>query len=72
MNLRFADFKKKKLPVAVVGLGYVGLPLAVSLAGHFAVIGFDVSEERVASLAMGRDHTGEVTTSRNKVISETI
>ncbi|SBW03378.1 Protein CapL [uncultured delta proteobacterium] len=60
MTLQFADFKKKKLPVAVVGLGYVGLPLAVALARHFAVIGFDVAAERVAALASGRDHTGEV------------
>ncbi|MCC8194769.1 MAG: nucleotide sugar dehydrogenase [Deltaproteobacteria bacterium] len=60
MNLRFSDFEKKKLPLAVVGLGYVGLPLAVALARHFTVIGFDVSEERVAQLAKGRDHTGEV------------
>ena len=60
MKLRFSDFEKKKQSVAVVGLGYVGLPLAVALAKHFAVIGFDVSTERVAQLASGCDHTGEV------------
>ena len=60
MTLQFADFQKRKLPIAVVGLGYVGLPLAVALARHFSVIGFDVSEERVAHLGQGHDHTGEV------------
>ena len=60
MKLQFTDFEERKCTVAVVGLGYVGLPLAVALAERFAVIGFDVSEERVALLAAGRDHTGEV------------
>lgn len=46
--------------VAVVGLGYVGLPLAVALAHHFKVIGFDVSSERVAELTAGYDRTKEV------------
>lgn len=60
MNLQFENFRKKKQPLAVVGLGYVGLPLAVSLARHFAVIGFDISSERIAALRAGSDHTGEV------------
>ena len=46
--------------IAVVGLGYVGLPLAVALARHFSVIGFDISAGRVAELREGRDRTGEV------------
>jgi len=46
--------------IAVVGLGYVGLPLAVALARHYPVIGFDVSVERVAGLQEGDDHTGEI------------
>ena len=46
---------------AVVGLGYVGLPVALALAKKFApVIGFDVSEQRIAALRQGRDATGEV------------
>jgi UDP-N-acetyl-D-galactosamine dehydrogenase len=47
-------------PVAVVGLGYVGLPLAVALARHFPVIGIDINAERIAELKAGRDRTGEV------------
>lgn len=46
--------------IAVVGLGYVGLPLAVEFGKHRKVIGFDVSEERVAGLNAGTDATLEV------------
>ena len=46
--------------VAVVGLGYVGLPLAVALARHFETVGFDIDSGRVAELARGHDRTGEV------------
>ncbi len=60
MNTSFAAMHNKTVPVAVVGLGYVGLPLAVALARHFSVIGFDISSARVAELAAGRDHTREV------------
>ena len=45
--------------VAVVGLGYVGLPLAVAFGRKGPVIGFDVSAERVEELRNGRDRTGE-------------
>jgi len=46
--------------IVVIGLGYVGLPLAVALARHFAVIGFDIDEGRVAELRAGADRTNEV------------
>lgn len=46
--------------VAVIGLGYVGLPLAVALAGHADLIGFDISRSRIAELRAGHDRTGEV------------
>jgi UDP-N-acetyl-D-galactosamine dehydrogenase len=46
--------------VAVVGLGYVGLPLAVALSRHFRVVGFDISQARIDELASGADATGEV------------
>lgn len=46
--------------VVVIGLGYVGLPLAVGIARHFPTIGFDISTERVAELKTGFDRTGEV------------
>ncbi|EPR44732.1 nucleotide sugar dehydrogenase [Desulfovibrio sp. X2] len=56
----FDDLKSRRTPLAVVGLGYVGLPLAVALSRHFEVIGFDISEARVAELKAGGDRTREV------------
>ena len=47
--------------VAVDGLGYVGLPLAVEFAKVFPTIGFDLSEEKVAHFRRHEDPTGEVT-----------
>jgi len=46
--------------IVVVGLGYVGLPLAVALARKFSVIGFDIDEGRIAELRKGHDRTREV------------
>jgi UDP-N-acetyl-D-glucosamine/UDP-N-acetyl-D-galactosamine dehydrogenase len=50
--------------VAVIGLGYVGLPLAVALADHFTTIGYDIDPGRVAELGRGHDRTGEVAAER--------
>src|SRR6478672_1195738 len=47
--------------IGIIGLGYVGLPLAVYLARNFPVMGFDVNKTRVAELGSGKDRTGEVT-----------
>jgi UDP-N-acetyl-D-galactosamine dehydrogenase len=46
--------------IVVIGLGYVGLPLAVALARHFETIGFDIDEGRVDELRSGLDRTNEV------------
>jgi nucleotide sugar dehydrogenase len=56
----FESLKSGEDCIAVVGLGYVGLPLAVALGRHFRVLGVDVSERRVAELEARRDRTGEV------------
>jgi UDP-N-acetyl-D-galactosamine dehydrogenase len=45
--------------VAVVGLGYVGLPLAIEFAKKYEVLGFDINEARIAELINGYDHTKE-------------
>lgn len=45
--------------IAVVGLGYVGLPLAIEYGKKYRVIGFDIFEPRVAELQAGKDHTLE-------------
>jgi UDP-N-acetyl-D-glucosamine/UDP-N-acetyl-D-galactosamine dehydrogenase len=47
--------------IAVCGLGYVGLPVAVAFARHFDVIGFDVDSRRIEHLRKGEDWTGEIT-----------
>lgn len=46
--------------IAVIGLGYVGLPLAVEFGKHRPVIGFDIKPDRIAELRAGRDQTREV------------
>ena len=46
--------------IAVCGLGYVGLPVAVAFSKRFDVIGFDVDKRRIASLKAGNDWTGEI------------
>ncbi|OAK61359.1 Vi polysaccharide biosynthesis protein VipA/TviB [Variovorax paradoxus] len=48
-------------PIAIVGLGYVGLPLAVEFGKKRPVIGFDINSQRIAQLQEGIDHTLETT-----------
>ena len=50
----------ENLRIAVIGLGYVGLPLAVEFGKQFEVVGFDVSEARVKELLAGHDATMEI------------
>ncbi len=45
--------------IAVIGQGYVGLPLALEFAKHFPVFGFDINDRRVSELNEGKDHTLE-------------
>lgn len=46
--------------IAVIGLGYVGLPLAIAIARHFPTVGFDIDASRLAELERGHDRTNEV------------
>ena len=48
------------LKIAVVGLGYVGLPLAVEFGKKYSVLGFDVNSKRIEELKNGKDVTLEV------------
>ncbi|MGM8890750.1 Vi polysaccharide biosynthesis UDP-N-acetylglucosamine C-6 dehydrogenase TviB [Psychrobacter sp. 1Y1] len=50
----------KNLKIAVIGLGYVGLPLAVEFGKHHSVVGFDINTDRIAELISGTDHTLEI------------
>jgi len=45
--------------IAIIGLGYVGLPLALAFSKKYQVVGFDINENRIADLQEGIDHTGE-------------
>jgi UDP-N-acetyl-D-galactosamine dehydrogenase len=58
--ISFEALEKKEEKIAVVGLGYVGLPLAVALSRHFQVTGYDLKEDRVRELSDGKDRTLEV------------
>ena len=58
--VRFEELADKQAKIAVVGLGYVGLPLAVHLSAHFAVVGYDQKSARVRELQSGVDRTLEV------------
>ena len=51
---------QKDPTIAIIGLGYVGLPLAVAFASKYNVIGFDINSERIGELNEGHDHTLEV------------
>jgi UDP-N-acetyl-D-galactosamine dehydrogenase len=55
---------KQQPQIVVVGLGYVGLPLAVALADYFPITGFDIDAQRIAELRDGIDRTREVATDR--------
>lgn len=46
--------------IGIIGLGYVGLPLAVAFCDHFPVVGFDINTARIQTLQNGRDLTQEV------------
>lgn len=49
-----------KLKIAIIGLGYVGLPLAVEFGKKVPVVGFDIYQKRIDELKNGQDHTLEV------------
>ena len=60
------QFKKSNLSIAIIGLGYVGLPLAVEFGKKFSVIGFDINNQRINSLNQGCDETLEISKSELK------
>ena len=49
----------KKLQIGIIGLGYVGLPLAVEFGKILSTVGFDVNTARIEELKAGNDHTLE-------------
>ncbi len=49
-----------KIIIAVIGLGYVGLPIAIEFAKKYDVVGFDINNEKIEKYKKGRDITGEI------------
>ncbi|MCK9197871.1 MAG: NAD(P)-binding domain-containing protein, partial [Syntrophales bacterium] len=68
---KLENFVAHSEKIAVVGLGYVGLPLAVHLSHHFSVIGFDVKDSRIKELRQGFDQTLEITLEQMKAAAVT-
>ena len=56
----YSTLLNKEKAIAVIGLGYVGLPLALELAKHFRVIGFDINPQRIALMQQGVDPNREL------------
>jgi len=52
--------KESEISIAVIGLGYVGLPLAVEFSKKFPVVGFDLNTDRINELKRGKDRTREI------------
>ncbi len=58
------SFSNNNPTIAIIGLGYVGLPLAVAFAEKYTVVGFDINSKRVASLVNGLDDTLQCSTTQ--------
>jgi UDP-N-acetyl-D-galactosamine dehydrogenase len=58
----------KEVAIAVIGLGYVGLPLARLFATKYKVVGFDINQQRVSELMAAKDSTLEVETAALKAV----
>lgn len=61
----------EKIKIAIIGLGYVGLPLAIAFAEKYRVLGFDTDAERIAELKEGVDRTREADLARLRVVTNT-
>lgn len=59
----YQALKNKEKTISVIGLGYVGLPLALAFAGRFRVIGYDINAERVEAMKQGIDPSRELESS---------
>jgi len=70
-RLTFADFASGKEKIGMVGLGYVGLPLAVAFAKRFRVIGFDINVQRITELRSGLDRTRELSAEQLAAVTQT-
>lgn len=58
-SLKSSDIETENVKIAIIGLGYVGLPLAIEFGKKYQVLGFDINADRVKELKQGEDHTQE-------------
>jgi UDP-N-acetyl-D-mannosaminuronate dehydrogenase len=65
-GLKIGDLKMKDKTVCIVGLGYVGLPLAKAFSKHLKTIGFDIDNEKIRRLKRDEDNL-EFTTDPSKI-----
>ncbi len=59
----------KKVKIGIIGLGYVGLPLAAAFAKKYHVIGVDINDERIGELNDCKDTTNELTTEQLEAVN---
>ena len=64
----FEEILEQREKISLVGLGYVGMPIAVAFAKKVQVIGFDLNEEKIKLYQSGMDPTNEV---GNEIIQQT-
>ena len=60
----YKELESKEKKIAIIGLGYVGLPLLIGFSKHFQVIGFDTSSEKIKNLKNGIDENKEIETEK--------
>ena len=66
------SFKKNKYKISIIGLGYVGLPLAIEFGKKFDVVGFDTNYQRLKELKLGFDRNSEIKKNDLKKIKKLI
>ena len=58
-----------EIKIAIIGQGYVGLPLAIEFGKKYETVGFDINSKRIEELRKGEDHTKEVSNEQLKCVS---
>lgn len=70
MTTHFRLDTVKEVEIAIIGLGYVGLPLAIAFATKYSVLGFDIDTERISELKKGIDRTREADLEQMRAVTE--
>ena len=60
------DICSREIKIAIIGLGYVGLPLAIEFSKKYSVVGYDISEKRINDLKNNKDNTNEISKQKLK------